>query len=415
MNSNNISNNTIENSSSDVNTTTNQSTDVSDTSTQHEVMVYGTFEDMNLREEILHGIYAYGFERPSAIQQRGIIPIVQGHDVIAQAQSGMGKTATFCIGILQRIDIQSQTTQAIIIAHTRELAFQIESVIRALAQHTDIKFSLSVRGVPVRDNINELRQNPHIVIGTPGRINDMIGKYALNTETVRILVVDEADEMLSQGFKDQLYNIFTKLPKEVQVGLFSATMREGFFELTNNFMRDPVKILVKNDELTLEGIRQFYINLERNDYKFDTLCDLYNVLTISQSIVYCNSRRLVEELAYRMRERNFTVACIHGEMSSREREETMAGFRNGANRVLIATDLMARGIDVQQVSVVINYDIPRNIDNYIHRIGRSGRYGRKGVAINFVTYYDQRRLQEIERFYSTTIDEMPQDVSNLIT
>ena len=415
MNSNNISNNTIENSSSDVNTTTNQSTDVSDTSTQHEVMVYGTFEDMNLREEILHGIYAYGFERPSAIQQRGIIPIVQGHDVIAQAQSGMGKTATFCIGILQRIDIQSQTTQAIIIAHTRELAFQIESVIRALAQHTDIKFSLSVRGVPVRDNINELRQNPHIVIGTPGRINDMIGKYALNTETVRILVVDEADEMLSQGFKDQLYNIFTKLPKEVQVGLFSATMREGFFELTNNFMRNPVKILVKNDELTLEGISQFYINLERNDYKFDTLCDLYNVLTISQSIVYCNSRRLVEELAYRMRERNFTVACIHGEMSSREREETMAGFRNGANRVLIATDLMARGIDVQQVSVVINYDIPRNIDNYIHRIGRSGRYGRKGVAINFVTYYDQRRLQEIERFYSTTIEEMPQDVSNLIT
>jgi len=415
MNSNNISNNTIENSSSDVNTTTNQSTDVSDTSTQHEVMVYGTFEDMNLREEILHGIYAYGFERPSAIQQRGIIPLVQGHDVIAQAQSGMGKTATFCIGILQRIDIQSQTTQAIIIAHTRELAFQIESVIRSLAQHTDIKFSLSVRGVPVRDNINELRQNPHIVIGTPGRINDMIGKYALNTETVRILVVDEADEMLSQGFKDQLYNIFTKLPKEVQVGLFSATMREGFFDLTNNFMRNPVKILVKNDELTLEGIRQFYINLERNDYKFDTLCDLYNVLTISQSIVYCNSRRLVEELAYRMRERNFTVACIHGEMSSREREETMAGFRNGANRVLIATDLMARGIDVQQVSVVINYDIPRNIDNYIHRIGRSGRYGRKGVAINFVTYYDQRRLQEIERFYSTTIDEMPQDVSNLIT
>ncbi len=185
MNSNNISNNTIENSSSDVNTTTNQSTDVSDTSTQREVMVYGTFEDMNLREEILHGIYAYGFERPSAIQQRGIIPIVQGHDVIAQAQSGMGKTATFCIGILQRIDIQSQTTQAIIIAHTRELAFQIESVIRALAQHTDIKFSLSVRGVPVRDNINELRQNPHIVIGTPGRINDMIGKYALNTETIR--------------------------------------------------------------------------------------------------------------------------------------------------------------------------------------------------------------------------------------
>mgnify|MGYP001360455164 FL=1 len=415
MNSNNITNNTIENSSSDVNTTTNQSTDVSDTSTQHEVMVYGTFEDMNLREEILHGIYAYGFERPSAIQQRGIIPLVQGHDVIAQAQSGMGKTATFCIGILQRIDIQSQTTQAIIIAHTRELAFQIESVIRSLAQHTDIKFSLSVRGVPVRDNINELRQNPHIVIGTPGRINDMIGKYALNTETVRILVVDEADEMLSQGFKDQLYNIFTKLPKEVQVGLFSATMREGFFDLTNNFMRNPVKILVKNDELTLEGIRQFYINLERNDYKFDTLCDLYNVLTISQSIVYCNSRRLVEELAYRMRERNFTVACIHGEMSSREREETMAGFRNGANRVLIATDLMARGIDVQQVSVVINYDIPRNIDNYIHRIGRSGRYGRKGVAINFVTYYDQRRLQEIERFYSTTIDEMPQDVSNLIT
>ena len=388
---------------------------INDVNTYEEVEYVSTFEELNLKDEILRGIYSCGFERPSEIQKRGIIPILKGRDVIAQAQSGMGKTATFCISVLQKIDETARRTQAVIIAHTRELAYQIENVISSLGSSTKVTYCLSTRGIRVRDNINTLRSKPHIVIGTPGRMFDMIKKGALDTTGIKLLVVDEADEMLSRGFREQIYDIFKRLPTEViQVALFSATMSQEFFDVTQNFMRKPVKILVKTDELTLEGIKQFYINLERQEYKFETLIDLYSLCTISQSIVYCNSKRMVDELSRRMRERNFVVASIHGEMSPVERQETMTDFRKGSSRVLIATDLMARGIDVQQVSVVINYDIPSKIESYLHRIGRSGRYGRKGVAINFVTYYDERRLRDIEKYYSTQIDEMPSDISNLL-
>jgi len=385
-----------------------------DVNTYENVESVNTFEELNLKDNILHGIYSYGFERPSSIQQRGIIPIIKGKDVIAQAQSGMGKTATFCISVLQKVDENVPKTQALILAHTRELAHQIEGVITTLGSFTNFKYCLTVRGIRVRDNIETLRNNPHIVIGTPGRTFDMIKKGALDTTGIQLLVVDEADEMLSRGFQEQLYDIFQRLPDTIQVALFSATMSQGFFDITQNFMRNPVKILVKTDELTLEGIRQFYIDLERQEYKFETLIDIYSICTISQSIVYCNSKRMVDELSRRMRERNFVVASIHGEMAPSERQETMSEFRNGGSRVLIATDLMARGIDVQQVSIVINYDIPTKIESYLHRIGRSGRYGRKGIAINFVTYYDKRRLTDIERYYSTKIEEMPNDISNLI-
>jgi translation initiation factor 4A len=219
---------------------------------------------------------------------------------------------------------------------------------------------------------------------------------------------------LSRGFKDQIYDVFQHLPSKVQVCLFSATMPAEILEISQRFMRSPVRILVKRDDVTLEGIKQFYVAVEREDWKLETLCDLYETLTITQAIIYCNTRRKVDWLTDKMQQRDFTVSSMHGDMTGAEREVIMKEFRSGSSRVLITTDLLARGIDVQQVSLVINYDLPGNRENYIHRIGRSGRFGRKGVAINFVTTEDTRAMREIETFYNTKIEEMPMNVADLI-
>jgi translation initiation factor 4A len=373
-----------------------------------------SFEDLNLKDNVLRGIYGNGYEQPSVIQKKAILPIIDGNDLIAQAQSGTGKTATFTIGTLQRIDENEQSTQALILAHTRELALQILNVVQSISKYMDLTTSLCVGGTLIRDNIDELLKNPHIVIGTPGRVLDMINKKALNTRTLKLLVIDEADEMLSKIFSNQIYDIFRFLPNSIQVGLFSATMTDEFFKLSKCFMRDPVKILVKNEELTLEGIRQFYINIEKGEYKFDTLCDIYEACSISQTIIYCNSKRSVDDISRKLNDNNFSIASIHGEMSQDERNKIMKEFRDGTTRILISTDLLSRGIDVQQVSLVINFDVPNNIECYIHRIGRSGRYGRKGVAINFLTNYDYKKMEEIEKYYSTQVEELPGNFKELL-
>ena len=372
------------------------------------------FEDLNLKNDLLRGIYALGFEKPSVIQQRAILPLLDGHDVIAQAQSGTGKTATFSIGMLNNLDDRSNITQGLILAHTRELAVQIYNVLKGLSKFMDVTFNLCVGGTLIKENIDELLRNPHIVIGTPGRVLDMINKKALNTRTLRLLIIDEADEMLSKIFSNQIYDIFRCLPNDIQVGLFSATMTEEFFNLTKHFMRNPVKLLVKNEELTLEGIRQYYINVDKSEHKFATLCDIYAACSISQTMIYCNARRAVDELKCRLTEEQFSVECIHGDMSQEERNRIMKDFRDGSCRVLISTDLLSRGIDVQQVSVVINYDLPNNIESYIHRIGRSGRFGRKGTAINFLTHYDLKKMEEVEQFYSTIVEELPANFTEMI-
>mmetsp|Transcript_15758 Transcript_15758/g.36270 ORF Transcript_15758/g.36270 Transcript_15758/m.36270 type:complete len:412 (-) Transcript_15758:1308-2543(-) len=376
--------------------------------------VIETFDAMELPEELLRGIYSYGFEKPSAIQQRAIRPAILGRDLIAQAQSGTGKTATFAIGCLAVIDQTVQECQALILAPTRELACQIQKVVLALGDYMDIKVHACVGGTAVRDDIRTLQNGVHVVVGTPGRVNDMITRRALRLDNMKQFFLDEADEMLSRGFKEQIYDIFKFLPEQVQVCLFSATMPLDVLEVTNRFMREPVRILVKKDELTLEGIKQFYIAVDREEWKLETLCDLYETLTITQAIIYCNTRRKVDWLQEEMQKRDFTVSCMHGDMDQRERDIIMREFRTGSSRVLITTDLLARGIDVQQVSLVINFDLPTNRENYIHRIGRSGRFGRKGVAINFLTEGDVRYLRDIEQFYTTEITEMPMDVADLI-
>jgi translation initiation factor 4A len=360
---------------------------------KNEFLDINSFEDLDIDKDILRGVFSYGFENPSPIQKKGIVPFLKGRDVIAQAQSGTGKTATFCLGVLGNLDIKSLTTQALVLAHTRELALQINNVFTQIGSYLKPTINVSIKGLSINDNINELKANPQIVIGTPGRVLDMINKRGLNVRTLKMLVMDEADEMLSHGFIDQVKDIFRLMPEDIQVGLFSATMPDEFFEVTKKFMRDPVRILVKSEQLTLEGINQYYIDVEKNQYKFETLCELYSILTINQSIIYCNNKKVVDDLTFKMRKEGFTVSYIHSNMLPKEREETMSEFRNGKTRVLISTDLLARGIDVQQVSVVINYDVPSNIESYLHRIGRSGRFGRKGVAINFATFYDPENIQ----------------------
>jgi len=372
------------------------------------------FDNMGLKEDLLRGIYAYGFEKPSAIQQRAIVPLTKKLDIIAQAQSGTGKTATFTIGILQQLDLDVLECQALILAPTRELAQQIHKVVSALGEYLRVRCHSCIGGTRVRDDINELQKGVHIVVGTPGRVFDMLNRRHLRAQHIRIFILDEADEMLSRGFKDQIYDIFTVLPTSTQVGLFSATMPPDALEITQKFMNKPIRILVKREELTLEGIKQFYINVEREEWKLDTLCDLYDTLNITQAVIFCNTRRKVDELTDKMREREFTVSSTHGDVGQKERDIILTEFRTGSSRVLITTDLLARGIDVQQVSLVINFDLPKNPENYIHRIGRSGRFGRKGVAINFVTNEDVRSLRELEQFYNTQIEEMPASVADLI-
>jgi len=379
-----------------------------------EYPVVDSFDDLDLQEGLLRGIYSYGFEKPSAIQQRAIRPVLDGRDTIGQAQSGTGKTATFVIGSLQRIDYGHKACQSLILAPTRELAQQIYKVVLALGDYLKVKCHACIGGTSVRDDIDRLRDGQHVVVGTPGRVFDMLSKRHLRIDDLLTFVLDEADEMLSRGFKDQIYDIFKTLPPNVQVCLFSATMPPEILDMTTKFMRDAVRILVKKDELTLEGIRQFYVAIEKEEWKLDTLCDLYETLTITQAIIYCNTRRKVDFLADQMSKRDFTVSTMHADLDQKERDLIMREFRSGSSRVLISTDLLARGIDVQQVSLVINFDLPQNMENYLHRIGRSGRFGRKGVAINFVTNNDVRSMKDIEKYYHTQIEEMPMDIADMI-
>ena len=379
-----------------------------------DVEAFTDFDSMKLRDELLRGVYSYGFEKPSAIQQRAIVPMAQGKDVIAQAQSGTGKTATFAVGILQQIDINSRDCQGLILVPTRELAQQVNRVVASLGIHMGVRCHACTGGTPIADDIKILHNGVHVVSGTPGRVFDMIDRGELNPNRIRVFVLDEADEMLSKGFEEIIKDIFQTLPADVQVGIFSATLPPECLDITKKFMNNPVNILVKQEELTLQGINQFYVNCEKEQWKYETLCDLYNDINITQAVIFCNARRKVDWLTDRMTRDNFTVSATHGSVNPEDRRKIMEEFRTGSSRVLITTDLLARGIDVQQVSVVINYDLPRNKENYLHRIGRSGRFGRKGLAINFVTQEDMRDLRELERFYDTQIEPMPVDVASYL-
>ena len=370
-----------------------------------------SWEDLDINPLLLRGIYAYGFESPSPIQKKSILPILKGKDVIAQAQSGTGKTACFAISSIQLVDTTIQNTQAIIMSPTRELSSQIKNVVDALAINITIfKSQLLVGGTYTENDIITLKQDsPHIIIGCPGRIFDILRRRHINLELIKLLILDEADEMLSSGFKDQVYNIFDLLPNNIQKALFSASMPPTITELTSKFVTNPIKIIVKSEQLTLEGIKQYFVSLENDIMKYETLKDLFSTFSVAQCIIYCNSVSRVSDLYEAMNNDGYPVCLIHSNLDKSTRQTNYDDFRRGKFRVLISSNVTARGIDIQQVSTVINFDIPKCVHAYLHRIGRSGRWGRKGVAINFITRRDYKQLKDIEQFYQTNISELPDD------
>mmetsp|Transcript_83126 Transcript_83126/g.201479 ORF Transcript_83126/g.201479 Transcript_83126/m.201479 type:complete len:581 (-) Transcript_83126:57-1799(-) len=368
-----------------------------------------SFDDMGLRDDVLRGIFALGFERPSPIQGKAVLPLLKGRDTIAQAQSGTGKTGAFSIAALQLLDPSVRATQVLIVSPTRELARQSHSVLSSMGEYVKgLTVQLLVGGGRVGADRRALRDGAHVVIATPGRLLHMLRDGALQVRDVRLVVLDEADEMLDEGFRDDMHDMMRSLPRDVQVALFSATLPTETMEVARLFMRDPAVVLVKAEQLTLDGIRQFYVGLDNPSWKLDVLLELFEALSVCQSIIFANTRREVDFLAEELGRRDFTCGRIHGDMEPEERTLVMKEFRSGTTRVLIASDVLARGIDVQSVSLVVNYALPPKRENYIHRIGRSGRWGRKGLAINLLLPRDVRYMRDIERFYATEVKELPQ-------
>lgn len=368
-----------------------------------------TWDELNLNTSLLRGIYANGFENPSEIQKKAILPIIDKHDVIAQAQSGTGKTGAFTISALQLTDSSIDELQSIIIAPTQELAKQIHNVVKTLSAFMDgLRTHLLVGGTSVQGDIETLRKaTPHIVVGCSGRIFDMIKRRYLRLDTVRLFILDEADEMLSQGFKEQIYTIFQYFSSNIQVAIFSATLPRDVLQLTDKFMRTPINITMKRENLSLDGIEQYYVAMYTDADKFNMLKKLFEQLTISQTIIYTNNVKRVGDLYEALQREGYPVCCIHSSMEKSQRNVALDDFRNGKYRVLISSNITARGIDIQQVGTVINFDIPKCVHTYLHRIGRSGRWGRKGLAINFITEQDIHIMKRIESHYSITINELP--------
>ena len=374
-----------------------------------------SWEDLAIDTNLLRGIFAYGFEKPSPIQRKAINPIIQKKDIIAQAQSGTGKTATFTIGALSHVNTDEDTTQILCLSPTRELSMQTATVMRGIgSMMKNLRVQVLVGGSSIDEDIGNLKSNvPHVITGCPGRVYDMMRRNHIISKNIKLVVLDEADEMLSSGFKEQVYNIFQHFNNNIQVALFSATLPDHIQGITSKFMRDPVKIQVRAEQLTLEGISQYYVAIEDDRQKYLTLKDLYSFMSVSQCIIYANSVKRVSALYDAMMEDGFPVCRIHSGMDKSDRDKAFADFRGGTFRVLISSNVTARGIDIQQVSVVINFDIPKDVHTYLHRIGRSGRLGRKGVGINMITRRDMSKLKEIEQYYSTQIKEMPSSFDTL--
>ena len=387
--------------------------------TSEEVEVVPTFDALGLKEDLLRGVYAYGFERPSAIQQRAILPILKGRDVIVQSQTGTGKTGKTCVfslGALQSVDTSSREPQALFLSPSRELAEQSQKVCLALGDYLNVQVHVCIGGKRTSDDIHTFEAGVQIVSGTPGRILHMIQQRHFRTRHIKMLVLDEADELLEarKGFKEQVYDIYRYLPPSTQVVLVSATMPQEVLEMTHRFMNNPFRVLMKRDELRPDGIKHFFVNVEREQWKFDTLCDLYDTLTIATAIIFCNTQK-VDWLTEKMRMANLTVASIRSGMPLKERDAILQQFRSGSSRVLISSDQgLPRGLDLPQVSMVICYDMPTQRELYIQRIGHLGRFGRRSVAINLVKNDEIRIIRDIERFFSIQIDEMPLNVADLI-
>jgi translation initiation factor 4A len=375
-----------------------------------------TFESLNLKENLLKGVYLYGFNTPSSIQITGIESINSGKDCLLQSQSGTGKTATYLLGVLNRLE-ENDKTQSIIIAPTRELCNQIYTVAKALSKFTKLTIEKCIGGTNIIDNKNKLKKT-NLIIGTLGRLHHMIIEKTINLHSMKVMVMDEVDDILADGVNEKLNFIIDKVPTGIQTILISATMNTNVFNLSKKILHDPIKILLKNSEVVVELITQFYLDVESEDLKFETLLDLYNLLSASQVIIFCNEVKTVNWLKQKLEENNFTITCLHSKLEQSERDTVMEDFRGGKTRLLLTTDILARGIDIPQVNLVVNYDLPQNKETYIHRIGRCGRFGKKGVSISMVKSEDQSDMKTLEMMkqkYRIAITEMPSDIDKYIS
>jgi translation initiation factor 4A len=380
-----------------------------------EVKEIPTFEEMELSEDLLRGIYAHGFEKPSKIQQKGIKPMRDGRDILAQAQSGTGKTGTFVIGALSHVDPRIPKPQVLVLVHTHELADQIGKVATKIGNKMGLKVLVAIGGSSIKDDMNALDNGVQFIVGTPGRVFDLVNRNKLDRSYIQFLVMDEADHMLEDLFYKQVMCILEKgFPTTTKVALFSATMPPNVLEVAEKILSNPVRILIPPTEVRLDGIQQFYVGLDREDHKFECICDLYKNLNIVQAVIFCNKKQKADWLSEKMTAQGYPVSCIHGELEKGERRKRMDEFRAGVTRVMVATDIIARGIDIQQVSLVINYELPMNRENYIHRIGRAGRYGRKGTTINMLLPDENSLMTDICDYYGMTVNELPADLSKII-
>jgi superfamily II DNA/RNA helicase len=378
-----------------------------------------SWDDIVKIPSVLRGIYAYGYETPSPIQAQTISHISDKKNIIAQSQSGTGKTACFVVGALTRINLNKHTTQVLILSPTRELSTQICSVVEGLSSPmAGLTVALMVGGqpIPFKPFGRAQDSHPHIVVGCPGRILDLMRRRLINVSTLKMLVMDEADVLISSKFGEQTYNILKlthhKNPS-MQIALFSATLPPDVSDIVSEFITDPVSISILPEKISLDGIKQYYIPVNDDRMKYSVIQDLYNFISVSQCIIYCNNVHRVIDLYETMMHDDFPVSCIHSNMDNEQRTKAISEFRVGKSRVMVSSDITSRGIDIQQVNMVINFDIPLDVHTYIHRIGRSGRWGRKGTAINLITRRNMRKMKEIEDYYKCSIDEFPSNY-NLI-
>lgn len=372
------------------------------------------FEKLELRKELIEGVYLYGFKTPSPIQMKGIKSINTRKDCLLQSQSGTGKTATFLLGILNQIE-ENNTLQALVLTPTRELSDQVYGVAKSVSRNTNIKIVKCLGGTHVGETIRQLK-NANVVIGTIGRVNHMISEKKINLNTVKTIVLDEVDSMVQEGLNKSLLDIFDSTDNK-QVVMISATLSRNVFNLEKRIMNNPIKVLLKKSEIAVELISQFYLDVEVEDYKFDVLMDLYSLISTSQAIIFCNTIRKVKWLEENLVKNNFEITSIHGKMTQKERNDVVKDFRDGKTRILLTTDLLARGIDIPKVNLVINFDIPISKETYIHRIGRCGRFGAKGVAITLVKMEDPtdvKLLNKMKQYYNMEINELPDDIENYI-
>ena len=366
-----------------------------------------TFEEMCLDTRIMRAIAEMGFEQPSPIQAQSIPIAVEGKDMIGQARTGTGKTASFGIPMLQRINPKDKSLQAIVLCPTRELAIQSANEIRKLAKFLHgIKVLPIYGGQEISKQIRSLKGGVQIVIGTPGRVMDHLRRHTLKPQTVDIVVLDEADEMLNMGFREDIETILGQLPEERQTMLFSATMPKPILEIAKRYLHEPEIVKVIQKELTVPKIEQYYyeVNPRKKNEVLSRLLDMYDP---SLSLVFCNTKRKVDELVADLKGRGYFAEGLHGDMKQSQRDRVMNGFRNGRTDILVATDVAARGIDVDDVEAVFNYDVPQDDEYYVHRIGRTGRAGREGRAFTLVVGKEIYKLKDIQRYCKTKIRRQP--------